>query len=389
MDDSSNSPQSTFSNLPLIGGAASVIGGIAGNIASSGQYNSAIQTAQQAYNQYLAAGLPPDQASKAALQMYQSAGKLNPAMQQNINQGPSSVANMQVNQQGRNAQMAALQLMQQRQQGGMTATDRAAYNQMRDQAGADTQGKIQQIQQNFQARGGGVGGGMAGAELAANLQGAQSGANRESQAANQLGAQAEQAALQAGAQSGQLGGQVSQQDFNVSNTKAQAQDQLNRFNTQNQLAVQAANVQAQNQAQGYNLQNQQNINNANTQQNNAETYRQLQAQQQYWQNMMGRAGSLQQAGLGLANVQMGQANRTAGGYQGVGTGISQGVGAYTNYNGQTAQPQTQSNPYSGNVASSGQTQIGPWSGGYGAGNNNQGYTGGSYGASGSDVIQGY
>lgn len=275
-------PPAVVAAVAIVGSVAS---GVASKNASSGAQGNANDAANIAFQKLSEVGLPPDTAKAIVYQQFQQKGIMTPDLEQHINQTASQMANVQGSSQAQGAQMQALQALQQRGQTGLTPEDRAALNQVRQQTATDTQAKQQQIMQDFAARGQGG----SGASLIAALQGAQSGANAESQAGDRLSAMASQNALQAIGQAGTLGGQIQQQQFGEQAQKAQAQDVINQFNTQNQIGQQARNVQAQNAAQQSNLANAQNLSNANTQQANQELLRQNQAQQQDWEDTVQRA----------------------------------------------------------------------------------------------------
>ncbi|MHA0110743.1 hypothetical protein ACXYUI_26840, partial [Klebsiella pneumoniae] len=85
------------------------------------------------------------------------------------------------------------------------------------------------ITQNMQARG--LGG--SGLDLVAKLQSGQDANQTEALRALEIAGQGEQARRDATAKAGNLGGSLESQDFGEQAAKAQAQDAINRFNTQN------------------------------------------------------------------------------------------------------------------------------------------------------------
>ena len=307
-----------------IGGAiGGIIGGLAGNSIASGDFSTARGAADQAYQEMLAIGVPPETAKPLVLQKFQQAGQLTPQLEQYINQGPSAVAGISEDPALKQRQMSALNLITQRSTGGLDAGDRQKLNEMQNQVAKDQEAKQQQIIQQYQQRG--MGG--AGAELAAALQQSQAGANQSSAEGDKIAALASQNALQAALQSGQLAGNIRTQDFNVADTKASAQDQMNRFNIQNQQAAQQRNIASQNQAQQYNLTNAQNLSNANTGMTNEETARQNQAKVDDWNNQIKRArlrsGTYQEKSNDFQN----RGQRTANQYATIGSALGQGIGA--------------------------------------------------------------
>lgn len=309
----------------LLAGAgivSNIIGGIAGNAAGAGDRGKAHDAMILAMDELTRIGHPPDEAKAIVYQQFKQAGLLTPELEQSIEQKSSEMGGVTGNKQATDVQMQALKSLQQRGQAGLTPEDRAALNQVRNQIASDTEGKRQQILQNFAARGQGG----SGAELIAALQGSQSGANAESQAGDRLAAMASQNALQAIGQAGTLGGQIEQQQFGEKSEKAKAQDIINAFNTQNQVGRQARNVGTQNQAQQYNLGTAQNLSNANVQQANQEALRQRQAERQQWLDEMERSktisGGYSNEARGLQASGDAAAASAAAPYTAIGAGLS-------------------------------------------------------------------
>ena len=303
---------------------SSLLGGILGNVFSSGDRDKAYQAYQQALADINAVGAPPDLSQQILMNHLKSAGVLTPQMEQVINQSPSQVAQISEDPNLKSAQMSALSMLAQRGQTGLSPEDKASFNQMRSQVAADNEGKRQQILQSFQARGQGG----SGSELAAALNANANAQNQASQEGDRLAGLSSQRALEAMVASGQLGGQIRAQDFNVANTKAQAQDAINRFNTANQIGMQSRNVAAGNQAQQYNLANNQRISDYNTTLDNNELLRQNQAKQQYWDNLLKYGQAKAGAQNNIGNFYGGQANQTAQQWQSMGTGLGGVLGAY-------------------------------------------------------------
>lgn len=314
--------------LAIAAAAGPIAGALIGQQASA----AARQQAQAAVANAVAAieqvGAGPDLAREIYLQEFKKAGVLTPENEQYINQNSSELAKVTGNAQAQDAQMKALQSLQQRAQVGLSPEDRARLAQIQDQVAQEAEGKRQQILQNFAARG--MGGG--GNELLAALSGSQAATQRASQEGLGVASLASQNALQALSQTGQLGGQIQSQSFNEASTRASAADQMNRFNIQNQLGVQSRNVANQNQAQAANLQNAQNISNMNVGQANSELNRQRQAEQQQYLNRYNHAVARSNAYGGQATALQNQANQQAQQWQNIGTGIGEGAGAFANYN---------------------------------------------------------
>jgi hypothetical protein len=227
------------------------------------------------------------------------------------------------NPEAREAQMSALNQIQERAAGGLTAADRAAFNQNRLASQRDQEAKRQQIIQNMQMRGQGG----SGAELQAALLASQAGADEEAAAGDRVAAAAAQNALSAAGQAGSLSGQVRNQDYTAQLERAKAADELNRFNVQSQMGRQQRNVGAQNQAQQYNLGQQQKLLDTNTSQANAEKYRQSEAQSQFWRDKLAMAGAAASAKAGQAQNILGQAAQSDAKFANVMGGIGNAAGA--------------------------------------------------------------
>lgn len=300
---------------------STVIGGI-----QAGKERDKAQSAlEQALAEINAVGAPPDLSKEILLEKFQQAGVLTPAMEQQINLGVSKVAGIQENQGLKDAQMSALETLQQRGKGGLTAQDRAAFNKIRGDMARESEAKRQQIIQNMQARG--ISGG--GAELATQLAAQQAASQQASEEGDRIAAAASQNALQAMLQGGQLAGQIRGQDFDVARAKAAAEDAVNQFNTQNAVARQQRNIASQNQGQQFNLQNQQQLSNMNVQQGNQERYRQAEAARQYWADKLNLAQSKGNVLSGQVKQHNEAAKQTAQQYQDIGSGFGQIGGAFS------------------------------------------------------------
>lgn len=227
-------------------------------------------------------------------ELYQQVVSILPEAETYQALGQSEMQNVQVDPRTIEAQMNALAGIQDiAAQGGMTATDRARLAQIQSENEAQLKGQQGAIMQNLAARG--MSGGMS--ELVARQTAAQQAANRQAQQGLDVAAQAEQRALQALMQYGQLGGQIGQQQFSQAAAKAQAADEIAKFNAANLASAQQRNIAARNAAQAANAQMQQQIAGQNVGlRNQAQLQNQSLAQQQY-QNQLARAtgqsGSMQ------------------------------------------------------------------------------------------------
>lgn len=335
----------------IIGGvaaAAPIIGGILGANAASGDRSAAQTAYQNALAQYTSIGIPSVQAQQLALASPTVQGILNPQQQTAVTQAPNAMTAIQANPQLANAQMQALQTMQQTGQTGMTAVTQAQLDAANRQSNANVQAQANSITQGLAQRGA-AGGGL---ELAAQLQNAQGGADLASQQSDRTMAMAQQNMLNATSQAGNLAGSMQQQQYAQADTTAQAQNAINQFNALQQAGVQSANVNAANQAQAANLANAQAVANQGVATQNAQQQYNQQLQQQYLQNELqlagGVAGTSQQYGNEMNNL----GNAVAGQYSGAGAGAGQmGMGIASMMN-NTANTNTLANAYGSTGTSS-------------------------------------
>lgn len=311
----------------LIPAAINVAAGIAGNLVSSGDRSAAANAANQAISELLSIGMPPDQAREIVYEQFKSAGVLTPELEQAFQLGPSAVAGIEEDPMSRDAQVSALQLLQQSGR-GLSPQDRMKFNQLRDEVQRDAEAKRLQILQEYRQRG--MGG--SGAELATQLSQAQNSANSASLEGDRIAAASAENALNAIRQSGDMASNLRSQDFDVARTKATAEDEFAKFNMQNRAGVQARNIASRNRAQESNLNNAQRIRDNNTNMRNNELLRQREAERQYWQDQMTRAQMRAGAYQGQSANHSNNANRTANQWVGAGRGIAEGVSAYNQAN---------------------------------------------------------
>lgn len=305
----------------LAGG--SLVSAYLGYLTSQQQMQAAQGARQQALQQYLAINIPDPAQQQLILQQYQMTGKLDPAIETAINQGPSAQSQIALDPTTRAAQMSALsQLSDISSKQGMDAQERAQIQQGINSVNANEQGQRGAILQNAAARG--VGG--SGASLAAELEAEQGGANTASQNALGAQAQASQRALSALGQQGQLAGQVHSQDYQQALNAANASDAISQFNARNQNAAMAANTQAQNQAQAYNVQEDQNIANQNTGLDNYQQQYNKNLLQQQYQNQLQKASGAANALGGVANQYNLQGQNNANMWGGISSGLATGAG---------------------------------------------------------------
>jgi hypothetical protein len=303
--------------------AAPLIGGILGSSEASKSRKAAAAAAAAAYAELQKVGVPPDTSKAIILQQFQQQGILTPELQQDIELQASEVAKIQEDPTLRNAQMDVLNTLGNVSRTGLQASDRSAYNELRQKTQQDAEAKRQQILQQMQARGMG----SSGANLAAQLQASQASADTASAGADRLAAQASQNALAALTQRANVASGVRGQDLSAADMKAKAIDDRNNFLYQNSVSRQAANVAAQNSAQQANLANQQAIANANTTQSNQELLRQNEAKRQLYLDQLALATAKANALNNQGTQQAAAAQSTANQYSAIGNALGAGLSA--------------------------------------------------------------
>lgn len=311
-------------------GAAIAAGGTiaAGKMSADAQKKAAkaqMDIAHQAANNFEAINTPQISDQILQLERLKSSGNLTPEQESAIDQKESELKSIQVNPQLRDAQMQALQKLQQiGNEEGLTAVDKAQINEIFNKVNNLNASNRNAVLQSYAQRG------MAGSglEQAAQLMGSQAASNTAADQGFNVAAQAQQRALQAIQAGAQLGSGMEQQQFGEAAQQAAAQDAINRFNVANQQDVTGRNVQRSNYAQERNLNNDQSIENQNVDIGNKEQVANKGLYQQDFANQLqlaqGKANALNKvAGAaqaqGNAAAQAGSAIGQAAG--GVGTSL--------------------------------------------------------------------
>lgn len=317
--------------MPILIGASAalpVLGGLAGNLFSSGDVDDAKKLQLQALQGIQNVNAPTADQLKLYLNTYNTPEAVNPTLEQTYSQQASEMNNVSVDPALRQAQMGALARLQQLGQGGLQPEDIANLAAINQQAAGQANAQNAATLQNMQQRG--IGG--SGAELASKLANAQGAANTQMMAGLNVQGQAAQRALQALAQSGQLGGQMENQQFGEAAQKAQAQDIINRFNAANQQQVAGNNVNIANQGQYYNVGNRNATNNANVDIRNKQSTYNANVPQQVYQNAMQKQAAVYQGQQAMANQKMQDAARTQQMWGQLGQAAGQGAAGFAGYN---------------------------------------------------------
>lgn len=309
----------------VVGGLGGLIGGLFGG--GNSNDDQIMQLQQEAADAIKNVNIPKLQALQVILQKYQSAGMITPEQEQTVLQGASNMAKISTDPRLAQAQMGALQSLQQVGHTGLRPEDVAALNQVQREAQIQDQAKQEQIVQEMQQRGQGG----SGAELAARLSGSQNIMNQNAANGLNLAGQASQRALQAIAQGGSMAQGMQSQSFNQQAQQAGAQDAIDRFNAANRQQVAGTNTAVNNQAQYANLANKQNIMNMNTGVANQQALQNTQAVQNDYENRLRQAQGIYAANQGLANNLNTQQQNSANKFAGTMSGIGQAAGAYAGY----------------------------------------------------------
>ena len=234
--------------IPLIaagvGAAGSIAGGAIGAAASAGDRQRAQEAAQRAQKELESLGIPSEQALQYVMTNPEFVSQFTPKEETAVQQQESAFQEIEGDPRLKEAQLKALQTLEQEGNTPLNDIERASLNEQRRNVAAEEQARQGQILQQMAARG--MGG--AGAELAARLSSSQASANRSSEETDRLKAMAQQRALDAIARSGALGGQIRSQDFSEAASEASAIDVINQFNAAQRAGVQQRNVSSSNQA---------------------------------------------------------------------------------------------------------------------------------------------
>lgn len=223
-------------------------------------------------------------------------GVLSPEQAQTFLQGASAYDN--IDPRMIDAQMKSLGEMQNVvDQNGMDPQARAALQQVQNQTNENARGQREAVMQQSAARGA-QGSGLEAANAMLSNQGA---ATALANQGFQTAADANNRKMQAIQGVSNIGGQV----YGEQAQKAQAQNAIDQFNTQNKQSVENSNVAGRNAAQAQNLAEKQRISDTNTGLKNQQNLYNSGMVQQDYSNRLARGQSLSNANLGAANSNLG------------------------------------------------------------------------------------
>lgn len=295
-----------------IAAGANLLGGVIGAEQGRKQMSAADRARAQALAQYAGVELPDIEAQKLTPEEYQLMGEYAPEMEQYLGDIESRVED--IDPRMMEAQMDALEQMAGiSEAGGLTDADLAALNQARRQAAGEAQAQQKAVLQNMAQRG--MGG--SGAELIARLQGAQAAADRLSQEGDRQTQIALQRQMDAARQSAGIGASAQSQELQ----RAQALEQIAKFNQQQQQALQQRNIGQRNTAQQQNLQAKQSIAQANVEARNRAQEANKKLLQNKFNNEMALAGAKAGQHGQAAQSATQRAGQEASMYAGIGAGL--------------------------------------------------------------------
>ena len=227
-----------------------------------------------------------------------------------------------INQAMRQKQLQALGGVEQLSQTGLSAIDRAALTEIQNEIAMQERAQRESILQNMAQRG------MSGSgqELAAQLQSSQAASQLASQQGLQQAAQAQRARVDALSNLSNMATGIESTDFQRQAQKAQAQDVINQFNTQNTNVAGLRNLQTQQDLSTMNAQERNRIAQANTDLMNRQMVEnKINRPKAQYGLQSDYASSLSQGigGIGQTQTQQQLANQQAM-MQGLGTGLTVG-----------------------------------------------------------------
>lgn len=304
--------------------AAPIVGGVVGNLLGSEDRAASRGLSEQALQEILGISAPDVEQMKLNLTPYQIQGLLDSINETAEQQGPSATAGITTDPRLAQAQMQALQKLQDIGSMGITPAEQVQAREMQRQAQAQEAQRQASILQNMKSRG--VAG--SGAEAAARLMSAQNMSNQVASSSDQLRADAFNRALQATAQAGSLGGNIRQQAFSEQDRIASAKDAIANFNAQQRAGAQSRNVAAERSRQASNLAARQQIADQNTNMSNQQQQYNKNLLQRDFENRMRRGEAASGAYRGAAQQRQGQADATGNMWAGIGTGAGQMFAAY-------------------------------------------------------------
>jgi len=311
----------------IVGGAASLIGGLFGAGASSNAASQARQAYEKSVKDLEAIGIPTVEAQQMTMEEYKSQGQWTPELEQSISLGDSQMGGITTDPAYKESQLKALgKLKDIGDSGGMQLEDRATQERIEGGINARQRGSREAILQDAQQRGG-YG---SGTSLVAQLMSQQGGSQDAHMAGLNTAASAQKRALEAIKSGGDLGTQLRGQEFGEKQKVAEARDAISKWNASNSQDVAQRNAGVKNTSAQYNLSNAQNLANSNVDtRNKSQAYNKGLIQTRY-ENEMNNAKAKANARAGVASNALAAGQAGAAQAAGIGSAINQGVTAYAN-----------------------------------------------------------
>jgi len=188
----------------------------------------AIAKYQEALETLQAQGIPSIKAQKIVLESPESVG-----LQEVHEQAQSGFKDITTDPRLEEAQMNALESMQQYGKAGATEGEKATRDMLRADASADEQARQKSILQDFEQKGQGD----SGLALAARLSSSQSAANRNLRQQQQQAADISRRAMEGVAKGGAMAGDIRKQSFGEQAQIETAEDRIKRFNVGNRMVA--------------------------------------------------------------------------------------------------------------------------------------------------------
>jgi hypothetical protein len=308
---------------------ANILGGLAGGEAGRADRNRSHDMLRQIYESIANINLPEIDKQRLELALQKSVGELAPSQENLMELGAKdALQDITIDPRLKAMQLDKMNLLSKLGDTAFSPEEQAQLNAMRRQVEADANSRLRQLLEQQQERGVGT----SDSALALRARGAQSAANRQAEEADRLAAMAHNRALAATTGAAQLAGSMEQAEYARESELARALNAREQFNMQAGIGRQQRNIDRFNSAQQFNLSNAQNMANTNVALQNQQQMHNKNLQQQRYQNELNKASAMTGAGTNLASSYKSKGDAEAAKWQGVGSGISEGIGSYAAYN---------------------------------------------------------
>lgn len=314
-------------NPLLLASLANIVGGVAGNALSQGDRDKASSEIASIKDLYANLSAPDIEAMKVDSEQYNVGPLLGGSQQMETAEqlaGQSALADIQLDPRLKEAQINALNTLQEISGKGFTADELNQLQEQRSSREADLTSKLKALQQNQDMRGVG----NSDMALAQRMMESQSSANRGAQDARATQAQGLSRALAAITQGANLASGMENADYNRQNNLASATDSRELTNLGQRARVNSSNVDRFNQALASDINRQQTVGDKNVGVKNTDQAYNKGLLQTDFANRMNLAGAKSGVAQNQAANYTNNANRTAGMFQGIGAGVGQGLLAY-------------------------------------------------------------